>query len=191
MDESERRRKWDDRYANGDAVAAPIEVLADNAHLLPRTGEALDLASGIGGSALFMARRGLRVTAWDLSDVAVDRLSEAASGMPLTAQVRDVVAQPPPPLSFDVITVGHFLDRSICEPIAAALRPKGLLFYQTFSLERIDDSGPRDGPFRLRTNELLRLFPDLIVRFYRDEGRTGDINAGFRNRAQLVAQRPG
>ena len=98
MDESERRRKWDDRYANGDAVAAPIEVLADNAHLLPRTGEALDLASGIGGSALFMARRGLRVTAWDLSDVAVDRLSEAASGMPLTAQVRDVVAQPPPPL---------------------------------------------------------------------------------------------
>ena len=73
--------------------------------------------------------------------------------------------------------------------MAAALRPGGLLFYQTFILDRVDDSGPRDGPFRLQTNELLQLFPDLIVRFYREEGRIGDIGRGFRNRAQLVAQR--
>lgn len=190
MDEPDTRRKWDDRHAGNAAVAVPLEVLVDNAHLLPRSGDALDLASGLGGSALFMARHGLRVTAWDISDVAVDRLHEAATGLTLTAQVRDVVAQPPPPCSFDVITVGHFLDRSICAQIAAALRPKGLLFYQTFSLERIDDSGPRDGPYRLQTNELLRLFPGLTVRLYRDEGRAGDIARGFRNRAQLVAQRP-
>ena len=191
MDEGDLRSKWDGRYADSVGVPSPLEVLVDHAHLLPRSGDALDLASGLGGSALFMARQGLRVRAWDLSDVAVGRLREAAEGLTLTAEVHDVIAQPPSPSSLDVITVGHFLDRSICAAIAAALRPGGLLFYQTFSLERIDDSGPRDGPFRLKTNELLRLFPDLIVRFYRDEGRIGDITRGFRNRAQLVAQRPG
>ena len=189
MDEGDLRNKWDGRYADGVGVPSPLEVLVDNAHLLPRDGDALDLASGLGGSALFMARQGLRVSAWDLSDVAVDRLREAAEGLPLTAEARDVIEHPPSPSSFDVIVVGHFPDRSICASIAAALRPGGLLFYQTFSLERVDDSGPRDGPYRLRTNELLQLFPDLIVRLYRDEGRVGDIARGFRNRAQLVAQR--
>ena len=190
MDGEDLRSKWDGRYADSVAVAPPLEVLVDNAHLLPQAGDALDLASGLGGSALFMARRGLRVSAWDLSDVAVGRLRGLASGLPLSVEARDVIAQPPSPSSFDVITVGHFLDRSICASIAGALRPGGLLFYQTFSLERVDDSGPRDGPFRLQTNELLQLFPRLLVRFYRDEGRVGDISRGFRNRAQLVAQRP-
>ena len=189
MDESDLRNKWDSRYADGVGVPMPLEVLVDNVHLLPRAGDALDLASGLGGSALFLARRGLRVSAWDLSDVAVGRLREAAGGLPLNVEARDVIAHPPSPSSFDIIVIGHFLDRSICSSLASALRPGGLLFYQTFILDRVDDSGPRDGPFRLQTNELLQLFPDLIVRFYREEGRIGDIGRGFRNRAQLVAQR--
>lgn len=186
----ELRRKWDGRYAGAaGGVAAPLEVLAENAHLLPDSGEALDLACGLGGSALFLARRGLRTRAWDISAVAIEALRRMAGDLPLSAEVRDLSAQPPPAGAFDVICVGHFLDRDLCPLIAAALRPGGLLFYQTYSLERVDDSGPGSDRFRLARNELLRLFPDLIVRFYRDEGAVGDARGGFRNRAQLVAQR--
>jgi hypothetical protein len=64
------------------------------------------------------------------------------------------------------------------------------LFYQTFSLERVDETGPGNASYRLATNELLELFPQLLVRFYRDEGRAGDRSRGFRNRAQLVAEQP-
>lgn len=189
-DTDELRAKWDDRHAAATGPVSPGEVLAENAHLLPRSGDALDLASGLGGNALFLARRGLRTWAWDLSPVAVDRLGLAAGALPLTAEVRDVIARPPEPGRFDVICVGHFLERALCPDIAAALRPGGLLFYQTWCRERVDDSGPGNQAFRLATNELLQLFPGLIVRFYRDEGRAGDPAAGFRNRAQLVAQRP-
>ncbi len=188
----ELRLKWDDRYAAAAAGAAPpLEVLVDNAQLLPAAGRALDLACGLGGSALFLARRGFDTRAWDISQVAIDRLRRAAAALPLAAEVRDVVADPPEPHSYDVICVGYFLDRGLCPDIAAALRPGGLLFYQTYSLERVDDSGPTSDRYRLAPNELLRLFPDLIVRVYRDEGRCGDARRGFRNRAQLVAQRPG
>lgn len=189
MSEDELRLKWDGRYADTVGEGVPIEVLTDNAHLLPATGKALDLACGLGGNALFMARRGLQVTAWDLSPVAIDRLQRAAADLPIGAEVRDVTALPPLPGSFDVICVGHFLDRALCPSIAAALRPGGLLYYQTFTRERVDDSGPGSERFRLASNELLDLFPDLIVRVYRDEGRSGDITCGWRNRAQLVAQR--
>lgn len=189
MTTDELRKKWDDRYADAAGAASPIDVLADNAHLLPDKGEALDLACGLGGNALFLARHGLHTHAWDLSATAIERLSACSPGMSLVAEVRDVIANPPDRARYDVICVGHFLDRGLCDAIADALRPGGLLFYQTFSAERVDESGPSDGPFRLQTNELLHLFSRLTVRVYRDEGRVGDLAKGFRNRAQLVAQR--
>jgi SAM-dependent methyltransferase len=192
MTDDDLRRKWDNRHAAGAGAAAPpLEVLAENTHLLPTAGRALDLASGLGGSARLLAQRGLETLAWDISPVAVEALRAQAAGLPLTAEVRDVVAKPPPPAAFDVICVGHFLERDLCPRIAAALRPGGLLFYQTFTRERVDDSGPSTERYRLAPNELLELFPGLLVRVYRDEGALGDTRRGFRNRAQLVAQRPG
>lgn len=189
MDNEALRAKWDARYSDATGATSPIEVLGDYAHLLPATGRALDLACGLGGNALFLAERGLTVDAWDLSPVAIERLSERAAGRSVTATVRDVVAAPPDASRYDVICVGNFLERALCPALSAALRPCGLLFYQTWSRERVDDSGPGDGPYRLDVNELLRLFPGLLVRAYREEGSIGDVQQGLRNRAQLVAQR--
>ena len=190
MADDERTQKWDRRYQQTTATPVALEVLVDNSHLLPTAGSALDLACGLGGSGLLLAERGLITRAWDLSPVAIDALSKRAGDLPLIAEVRDVVRQPPPPESYDVICVGHFLDRDICPEISAALRPGGLLFYQTFTRERVDQTGPGTQRYRLDPNELLELFSGLLVRFYREEGCLGDPARGFRNRAQLVAQKP-
>jgi len=189
MNSSGTRKKWDERYRGTEGPATPLEVLTDNAHLLPASGEALDLACGLGGSALYLAGLGFRTRAWDLSRVAIDRLRRRVATEEILAEERDVLAHPPDPDSFDVICVGHFLARPLCPRIAAALRPGGLLYYQTFTEDRVDDGGPGNPAFRLRRNELLRLFPDLVVRLYREEGCVGDVTKGLRNRAQLIAQR--
>lgn len=190
MTDIELRDKWNRRYDQAQQVPGALEVLVENAHLLPSRGTALDLACGLGGSGLFLAERGLQTWAWDLSAVAIESLERRAGTLPLHAEVRDVVKDPPEAGRFDVICVGHFLERELCTDIAAALKPGGLLFYQTFALERVDDSGPSNVRYRLAPNELLELFPQLLVRFYRDEGRAGEHARGFRNRAQLVAARP-
>jgi len=190
MIEDELRGKWDRRYEQAQSVPCAIEVLVENSHLLPSRGTALDLACGLGGSGLFLAERGLQTWAWDLSPVAIEALERRAAGFPLNAETRDVINSPPEPGRFDVICVGHFLDRELCKHIAAALKPGGMLFYQTFGLERVDETGPGNARYRLATNELLELFPDLTVRFYREEGHAGDGSRGFRNRVQLVAEQP-
>ena len=181
-------QKWNGRYRETQQAPRALDVLVVNQHLLPDGGTALDLACGLGGSGLLLAERGLQTWAWDLSAVAIDALSRRAAGLPLFAEVRDVIDEPPEPNRFDVICVGHFLDRGLCPQIAASLRPGGLLFYQTFSLERVDETGPDNPDYRLAANELLDLFPDLLVRFYRDEGTLGDRSRGFRKLSQLVAQ---
>jgi tellurite methyltransferase len=182
--------KWDERYASASAMPEPASVLRDNLHLLPGQGRALDLACGLGANALLLAGLGLDVVAWDLSQVAVMRVRELAGLMQLRAEVevRDVSVHPPAPASFDCIVVAHFLDRELTPAIAEALRPGGLLFYQTFALDGV--GGPSNPLYRLGTNELLGLFDRLIVRFYREEGRLGDLSRGTRNLVQLIAQRP-
>jgi SAM-dependent methyltransferase len=131
----------------------------------------------------------LSVSAWDISAVAVAGLSALANaeGLPLRAEVRDVVAEPPSPDSFDVIVVSHYLERGLAPALIRALRPGGLLFYQTFTVAKVSDYGPRNPAFRLQANELLQLFADLQLLVYREEGRVGDTAQGFRDEAMLVA----
>lgn len=51
------------------AQLQPSQVLLDNSHLLPASGRALDLACGLGANALYLAKRGMTTSAWDLSPV--------------------------------------------------------------------------------------------------------------------------
>lgn len=189
---SDERDSWDRRYRDApDAPPSPAAVLRDYAHLLPSQGRALDLACGRGGNALLLARAGLAVDAWDLSAVAVGQLDAAAAreGLAIATQVRDVAAEPPPPACYDAITVGYFLERRITPAIAAALRPGGLLFYQTFGPERVGDRGPRNPAYRLETGELLRLFAQLRVHLYREDGMAGDPARGLRGEVQFIGAR--
>ena len=184
--------KWDHIYkGSDDKTGKPCRVLSSHSHLLPTGGAALDLACGRGGNALFLAARGYNTRAWDISAVAIQRLADLARqrGVPLTAQQRDVTADPPEPESFDVIVVSRFLDQALAPAICAALKEQGLLFYQTFIREKVSDFGPHNPAYRLQANELLHLFSSLHLIYYHEEGSVGDTGQGIRNEAMLIAQK--
>jgi len=186
------QQQWDERYREqgGAGVLTPTLVLTQNAHLLPDAGTALDLACGRGANAVFLAQRGLQVSAWDYSAVAIEQLEQYAQqySIKLLAEVRDVVSDPPAKQSFDIIVVSRFLERSIIPQLSAALKPQGLIFYQTFITEKSPAIGPNNPDYLLQANELLALFAGLRIRVYREEGLLGDLTHGFRNEAMLVAQ---
>lgn len=192
------RQRWNQRYANTAPSAtqqppAAAAVLHDNQHLLPVQGRALDLACGRGGNALLLARQGLKTEAWDIADKALQPLQQYADqrGLPLTTHCVDLDLTPLPTAHYDVICVSGFLQRALCPTISAALKPGGVLFYQTFTrLKATADSGPSNPAFVLAPAELLRLFHDLEIRVYREEAALGDLQHGLRNQAYLVAQRP-
>lgn len=182
---------WDARYAGREPrEAQPVQVLLDFAHLLPAQGRALDLACGLGANALFLADLGLETVAWDSSSTAIAALARAAVGLGLAAQVRDVVADPPPTEAFDIIVVSRFLERALAPLLADALKPGGLLFYQTFGPAEVDpERGPHSSAFRLARGELPRLFPTLALCAYREEGALGDTTQGLRDEVYAVFRR--
>lgn len=183
--------KWDARYRAAEGEATACYALREFAHLLPSEGEALDLACGRGGNALLLAEQGLQTQAWDLSSVAIETLQTTADarGLAIQACVRDVEQERLQASSFDVIVVSYFLERNLAPGLMNALKPDGLLFYETFIREKPPGVGPSNPDYLLGANELLDLFADLHVLAYREEGLVGAMEKGQRNVAILVAQK--
>ncbi len=123
-------RFWDDHYREPRTTRVN-PLLAEIAAELP-PGTALDLGCGAGGDALWLAARGWRVTAADISANAVARLAENARGLPVSA-VRADLAEEFPAGEFDLVSAQYFhtpfeLPRArVLRTAAHALRPGGRL----------------------------------------------------------------
>jgi tellurite methyltransferase len=190
------REKWNDRYARMSTAFpdAPAEWLVEHRCLLDRSADgrrALDLACGDGRNARFLAELGFQVDALDISDVVVDRLAAAALARDLTvsARVADLEhAADLPTEHYDVIVNFNYLQRNLFDRLARALRPGGLLLFETFGRAHVDELG-NDFPaeFVLGDNELLRAFPGLRVLHYR-EG-VAERSGKPRGVASLVAEK--
>lgn len=188
-------KKWNEAYQDADiATAVPAQVLLENEYLLPKKGDALDLACGRGGNALYLARlksSDLQVDAIDVSPVVLDKLKKytAQHSLAINCYLRDIESEGLLQKKYDVIVVSYFLYRNLFPAIVSALKPNGLLFYQTWAQDRVDDTGPNNPKFRLASTELLSLTTPLIPLFYRENGIIGDVEKGLRNEAMLVARK--
>ena len=186
------KNKWDKYYdSNIKGPPSPSEVLYFNQHLLPVKGNALDLACGYGSNAICLAINGLKVSAWDISKIALEKLSLRSKEFDfiINCEIRDVLQQLPEPDTFDIIVVSKFLDRKLIKHIRHAIKPNGLIFYQTFIKDRIIKSGPENPNYQLNENELLDFFEDWKLIFYREEGMIGNLSRGFRNQAMIISQK--
>ncbi|MGV9454480.1 SAM-dependent methyltransferase [Streptomyces sp. NPDC003635] len=128
---------WDGVYAARppDEGPRPNLRLTETVTGVP-PGAALDLGCGDGGDALWLAREGWRVTATDISAVAVDRLADLARAQglgDLVTAVRHDVQTSFPPGAFDLICAHYLhtpydLDRAaVLRTAARALRADGRL----------------------------------------------------------------
>jgi tellurite methyltransferase len=181
--------KWDAIYQKcTPAESQPAQILTEYEFLLPATGSALDLACGLGANAIFLAQLGLTTQAWDISPVAIQKLQQFSRLQQLIIEARqvDLASNNLPVAAFDVIVISRFLDRSLSDAIIAALKPGGLLIYQTFTAEKFSNEGPRNPAFLLQPNELLQLFKPLRVVVYRELAGIGNLSTGLRNEAQFI-----
>lgn len=172
---------------------APSEFLAAQLSRLPK-GRALDLAVGRGRNALWLAARGWAVDALDRDAGALALLADTAHARhltDLTLRQVDLEADPALPAArYDVIVVSFYLQRTLFPAIMKALRPGGMLLYETFLIDNhLRYQHPRRKEFCLGHNELLGLASPLRVLHY-DEGERHADHGGHAITARLLAERP-
>lgn len=129
------RDYWEDRYESGKRVwsGQPNPHLVATAADLP-PGTALDIGSGEGTDSIWLASRGWKVTAVDISQAALDRAVQHAAEAKVDAtwMRADIRAWDPAPEQFDLISAQYVhlpepARSALYRRLAAAVRPGGTL----------------------------------------------------------------
>jgi cyclopropane fatty-acyl-phospholipid synthase-like methyltransferase len=184
------QQRWNVKYSRSDAKAAPCEAVEKFCSLAPRVGCALDLAAGLGGNSLFLADQGFAVDAVDISDVALQRLSDRHHPR-ITTICADLDHFDIAPQRYDLIVDVHFLNRRLFPLIQEGLTPGGIVIFETFvEVDRCDaeeSEEPTCRDYLLRPNELLHAFLPLRILFYQERQNIPPTRAS--HTATLVACR--
>jgi dihydroneopterin aldolase len=176
----------------------PACFLVQQLPRLPK-GKVLDLASGTGRHALFLASLGYQIDAIDRDIHALAQLTSAARARKFTGVTTQMVdlEQPPPHKpnlgheAYDVILVFFYLTRPLFPHIIDALKPGGMLLYETFLIDNhLHYQHPRRKEFCLAHNELIDLVSDLRILHYDEGPHEGHHDVESVYTAQLVAQKP-
>jgi SAM-dependent methyltransferase len=160
------RAHWDERYRTASHAEPPApEWLASFAQGWPRGARALDVAAGRGRVALWLAARGLRVLAADVSPVGLEQAREAAlrAGLSLETLVIDLECESLPPGPFSVITCFHYLQRDLFPRLIERLAPGGWLCVEIATLGNLERHAHPSRRFLLEPGELPRLCDPLAI----------------------------
>jgi len=202
------RERWEARYSREGLVMGEgvKPLLRELEPVLPRSGRALDIACGEGQLAVWLAQRGLDVTAVDISPSGLAKLRAQAAAAGVAGRVRSLEADldhglPVLEPGFDLVTCIDFYSPPVMAQARALLAAGGMLLVEVV-LERseaearckserfgVDASAggeqrpAGESPHRARSNEALEFAAGMRLQFWRE----GSI--GGRALAQLLAQR--
>jgi SAM-dependent methyltransferase len=155
------REKWDARWRERGAPGEPMAWLGSLSGRLPTAGSALDVAGGAGRHAIWLARRGLRVTLVDVSPEALRLAREAGVGLPLETVLADLEAEALPVGPFDLILVSHFFDRAVWAGLAQRLAPDGLLVLAHLTTTNLERHASPSAQFLIPPGSLPAWLPGI------------------------------
>lgn len=185
------RERWNERYKK-EALARGGRVnifLKRNMGLLPK-GRVMDIASGEGRNAVFLAQQGFTVEAVDISAAGLKNLRALAraAGVRVRTILADLDDYRIEKEAYDLISSFYFLDRDLIPKIREGLKKGGKVIFETYLKEQKNlGGGPQNPAYLLRPNELLRLFRGWRILRYRE----GIFREGGRKKAiaSLIAEK--
>ncbi len=174
----EDKERWNRRYKEKPFrtyVEPIVEKYAKEANI----GRALDIACGQGRNTHYLAELGFEVDAVDLSDYALSQVKEDAKIHKIEADLDEYELEKE---KYDLIININYLNRRFFHQIKEALKPGGIVIFETFIIAHGDFENPQNPEYLLRTNELLHAFIGLDVIYYEER-----LDINLRNEKTKVA----
>jgi len=143
----EDKERWDQKYQNN---KIPIKLITDYAHLATGT-RALDIACGMGRHSKYLATLGFEVDALDISSVALEQLK----GIPqIHPKEVDFDTYRLPKETYNLIVCTYYLERRLFPQMIEALKPNGMILFETFLDHPENERAPSNPDFMLKKGEL-------------------------------------
>jgi 2-polyprenyl-3-methyl-5-hydroxy-6-metoxy-1,4-benzoquinol methylase len=186
------QKRWEKRFGRKEFALGkePNPFLKRHIHLLPK-GRALDVATGEGRNAVFLAQNGFEVDAVDISEKGLKKARKLAreKGVKINTFLVDLDRYQVEKERYDLIANFYFLKRRLIPRIRKGLKKGGKVILETYLLEHrtLGTGGPKQAKYFLKPNEPLRLFRNFRILFYRE----GIFYEGGRKKAvaSLIAEK--
>jgi SAM-dependent methyltransferase len=197
------QEEWDQRYAAAELVwsAGPNCFVVEELTGQP-PGRALDLGTGEGRNASWLAGQGWQVTAVDFSPVGLAKAAKLAASRGVTVdwQQADLRTYQPAPGAYDLVLVAYIHlppdeFRALLAMAATALAPGGSVLVIGHDVDNLSrgHGGPQDPAVLHRPDEVAAALPGLLIRRSGQARRPVQTGDGERVAIDTVvrAQRPG
>lgn len=157
---------WDERFS-GDEYIYGEEAnlfLQESAQLIPSNSKVAAYAEGEGRNAVFLAKLGHEVTAYDYAQVGLRKTEALAAknGVQVQTVQADLIEEELPVEEYDaaVMIFGHFPRQDqyrVLNKIIRSVKPGGRFLMEVYEEAQIsyDTGGPRDVDWLYRATELL------------------------------------
>ena len=185
----EDREKWNQRYAEDSFHKNnPVTLLEDWLPKLP-SGKALDVACGSGRNALFLAQKGYRVDAIDISSegLKLARASAEDQGLRINWIEQDLDQTYVFGTDYDLIVVMWYVNLALVTRLCDCLAPGGHLLCEEHLVSDQDVIGPTSSNFRVAPGELREAVSGLEVLLHEESVETGTDGARVAS-ARVVAK---
>ena len=137
-------------------IESPSPWVCRWAGLIRHGGRVLDVACGHGRHLRYLRSLGFSAVGVD-RDVGVRPLLDATAGVEFHVADIESGAWPFAPGEFDGVVVTNYLHRPLFATLVAALRPGGMLVYETFAAGNERYGRPSNPDFLLRAGELIEM----------------------------------
>ncbi len=162
----EDKKKWNEKYSknpNEETFSPLLEKYIAHANI----GKALDIACGRGANTDFLHAKGFEIDAVDISDYALSQIKKSPTINTISADLDKYYLAPN---QYDLIANINYLNRRLLPQIKDALKPGGLLIFETFMLAHGNFKLPTMNlDYLLRKNELLHSFIGLDIIYYEEK----------------------
>lgn len=181
---------WDKKYNNEEYVfgKTPAKFLSQNYSYIPEGSRVLDMGMGEGRNAVFLARKGYKVTGVDISSVAVKKAQLLARefGVRINTIVASLNNHKISKSSLDAVICFYYVDRSLNKRMLEWLKPGGILIYEshTDNQRSVKGNESYDKRYLLREGELLSMFPGMKVLKYEEPLHLGNYTTS------IILQKP-
>jgi cyclopropane fatty-acyl-phospholipid synthase-like methyltransferase len=199
------RETWDARFSSDDYIfgTEPNVWLAQHGHLLQPGMRVLAVADGEGRNSVWMAKQGMKVDAFDISPVGIEKAKRLAqqNGVDVSFSVCGVEDYPWTALAYDAVVAIfiQFADpdtrATLFKRMKSALKPDGLILLQGYTPKQLEykTGGPPNVDHLYTETQLQEAFGDLDIaemRAYDEVLTEGTQHHGQSALIGMVARKP-
>ncbi|MCQ6280799.1 bifunctional 2-polyprenyl-6-hydroxyphenol methylase/3-demethylubiquinol 3-O-methyltransferase UbiG [Bacillus sp. EB600] len=140
-------------------------------------GIALDIACGLGGNSLYLAKMNYQVQAVDISDFAINYIQEQAAKRKLEINPQKCDLTNMNNLywannSFNLAVITYYLDRDLFPIVKRIIRENGYFFMETF-YQSSQNYQSIPNKYKLMPQELLSEFREWKILFFEENEKEG------------------